>query len=360
MLRRQNVASDEVREGTRIMLQSEQPVLPAGKQGARPFEQSAESQGPASRVHQHDTACIHPRTSAERSACSRRVKSGEYLRVFRGLYAQADTWNGSGEVEHVRLIARSLADMHPQWVFCHFTAAAIYGLEIGRDLALPLHVQMPRGGRKHADSDILRHQPTCSKPTTWEGVRVTPPAQTVIDCLLELPFARGLAIADSALRVLGLTKELLTDELNRRGDVPRRALVANVVSYADSRAANGGESVARAVMIEQGFMLPDLQFEVHDPLNPKATYYVDYRWHLATGDVFGELDGKDKYVDPEMTGGRGVLEVMVGERHREARLTTSGARVLRFTFRDAVDAGRLCQLLELYGIPRGPARVMDT
>ncbi|MBR1828943.1 MAG: hypothetical protein IJ781_05465, partial [Atopobiaceae bacterium] len=151
----------------------------------------------------------------------------------------------------------------------------------------------------------------------------------------------------------------LLSELALRPEGMQRRIAENSVRYADPLAANGGESVARAVMIEQGFMIPELQAEVTDPLDPSQTYYVDYRWQLEGGDVIGELDGRDKYVLPEMMGGRDTLGVVIDERHRESRLTVPGTKVLRFSFRDVMDVERFVSLLELYGIPRGPARKMD-
>lgn len=302
--------------------------------------------------------CLHANSDAERQRLTRKARSGTLTRVARGIYAPAEQWEELDDIDRARNLALVLGLVHPNWVFCLFTAAVLYGLEIGRDNAMPLHVQTPRS-RETTTSEFVRHPLTCTNPGVVEAVHVTPEVQTVIDCLIELPFQRALAVADSALRVLKLTKKELTSELAKRPSGKAKRIAENVIAYADSCAANGGESVARAVMIEQGFMVPELQVEMNDPLDPSQKHYADFRWRLSSGDVVGELDGRDKYVLPEMTGGRDTLDVVIDERHRESRLTAPGVKVMRFTFRDVMDVGRFVSLLKLYGIPRGVARIMD-
>ena len=303
--------------------------------------------------------CMHPIKAADRKRLARETRAGKSVRVARGFYAPADTWEDLDEIERGKHLALALAEAHPSWVFCKFTAAALYGLEIGRDHAMPLHVQTSRGGNAHNTNLLIRYPLTCKYPKSLGAAHVTLPVQTVVDCLMELPFPRALAVADSALRVLGLREDELLVELARRPDGTQRKIAENAIAHASSLPANGGESVARGVMIEQGFMLPELQAEIKDPLDPSRSYYADFRWRLASGDVIGELDGKDKYVLPEMTGEKDTLEVVLDERHRESRLTAPGTMVLRFSFRDVMDVGKFVSLLELYGIPRGPARRMD-
>ena len=302
--------------------------------------------------------CMHPSSATERRRLSRMTKSGKAVRVARGIYAPAADWSNLDEIARANNTANALAALHPNWVFCLFTAAALYGLEIGRDYAMPLHAQTPHSEETRNSPTLIRHPITCINPTLIGETRVTPPAQTVVDCLIRLPFARGLAVADSALRVLRLTKEELLAELASRPTYEQLKVAENAILHANPLAANGGESVARAVMLEQGFMIPALQAQVTAPLDQGKRYFVDFLWRLATGDVIGELDGKDKYVLTEMTGGKDTLEVMLDERHRESRITAPGVKVLRFSFRDVMDKGRFVSLLKLYGIPRGPAQNM--
>ena len=89
---------------------------------------------------------------------------------------------------------------------------------------------------------------------------------------------------------------------------------------------------ARATMIMLGFAVPDLQIECHDPMNPSKVIRVDFYWTLSDGTVIiGELDGKQKYVDPAMTKGKDLVRILSDERLRESRLSINGARIVRFT-----------------------------
>ena len=86
------------------------------------------------------------------------------------------------------------------------------------------------------------------------GDHVTEPARTVLDCARTLPFAEGLAVADSALR----------SGLVEHGDLRGRAARAQgrgarqdrrVAEAADPRAANPFESLLRAHALDAGLVL---------------------------------------------------------------------------------------------------------
>lgn len=186
-----------------------------------------------------------------------------------------------------------------------------------------------------------------------DGVRVTPFWRTVEDCLLRAPFSYGLAIADSALRTKGVSRDDLGERLRsdcegRRGH--RRALV--IASYADGLSENGGESRFRAFFIAYGFPVPELQVEFRDPLDPNQVFRVDYFWRLEDGTcVIGELDGKGKYTLQD-GGDRESVDPFVAERQRESHLTMLGHKVLRFTFDELKNPGKLAEKMRLAGIPQ--------
>jgi very-short-patch-repair endonuclease len=78
--------------------------------------------------------------------------------------------------------------------------------------------------------------------------QATGPGSTVTWCAARLPFDEALAIADSALRHLDVTKAEL---LRRAGAMPDRyrARCLHVAEHADGRAANPFESVLRAIAL---------------------------------------------------------------------------------------------------------------
>lgn len=186
-----------------------------------------------------------------------------------------------------------------------------------------------------------------------DGVRATPFWRTVEDCLLRAPFSYGLVIADSALRAKGVSRDDLGERLRsdcqgRRGH--RRAQV--IASYADGLSENGGESRFRAFFIAYGFSVPELQVEFRDPLNSSQVFRVDYFWRLEDGTcVIGELDGKGKYTLQD-GGDRESVDPFVAERQRESHLTMLGHKVLRFTFDELKNPGKLAEKMRLAGIPQ--------
>ncbi len=275
-----------------------------------------------------------------------------------GMFVTLDAWQKIKPDERMRRIVRTLAVRHPSWVFCGLTAALMHGLQVHYDDLRPVHVVEHDPGHGKNSELVVRHVlPDRSEFSLVDGVLATTLERTVMDCLASLDFPRGLAIADSALRVSGKSRKHFIDYIKTHatGEVCSRALDA--MAWADARAANGGESVARAVMIEQGFMVPDLQVMVPNALEG-GVYYTDFQWTLPDGTrVAGELDGLDKYLDPNMTGGRSIARVMSDERRRESRLGASDLKVVRFSYEDVLDTERFVQLLMLYGIPRGKARL---
>lgn len=66
---------------------------------------------------------------------------------------------------------------------------------------------------------------------------------------------------DSALRLELTTKDAILQECDSLRRDAGRVLRALHYDYADARSENGGEFECRAVIIEAGFMVPELQVE---------------------------------------------------------------------------------------------------
>lgn len=248
---------------------------------------------------------------------------------------------------------KGLAEFHPDWAFWGYDAALLWGLEVPNDLLGPrflvktgCSVALSGGYR------LLRPQ-AASALERVDGVRVTPFWRTVEDCLLRAPFSYGLAIADSALRAKGSSRDELRERLRADCDGRRGYRRAQVIaSYADGLSENGGESRFRAFFIAYGFPVPELQVEFHDPLDPSNVFRVDYFWRLGNGTcIIGELDGKGKYA-LQAGEGRKPVDPFVAERQRESHLTMLGHKVLRFTFDELKDPGKLVEKMRLAGIPQ--------
>ena len=69
--------------------------------------------------------------------------------------------------------------------------------------------------------------------------------------------------------------------------------------------------------------------------------------------MLGELDGREKYENQAMTKGRDAVQVLADERLRESRVSASGAKIMRFSFAEAVKPARMKHLLKAFGVPLG-------
>ena len=269
------------------------------------------------------------------------------------LFCFQHDWGVLTPAERALRTIKGLAEFHPDWAFWGYDAALLWGLEVPNDLLGPRYlVKTGCSVPLSAGCRLLRPQAAGALEQV-DGVQATSFWRTVEDCLLRAPFSYGLAIADSALRAKGsscdeLCERLRADCEGRRGY--RRAQV--IASHADGLSENGGESRFRAFFIAYGFPVPQLQVEFHDPLDPTRVFRVDYFWRLEDGTcVIGELDGKGKYT-LQNGEGRESVDPFVAERQRESHLTMLGHKVLRFTFNELKNPGKLVEKMRLAGIPQ--------
>lgn len=296
-------------------------------------------------------ACMLGRT--DREAMGRLVHSGMLHSPYPGVFVHSELWQSLGIGEQQLRLARSLGAMHPDWTFCDATAALAHGLPVSHRQLSHVHVCHLGSGR-HSRGLVRWHATDAGETTFASGIRVTSLERSAVDCLLSMDFGDGLAVADATLRRLESHTDSLDKALGRLGAGRRGIRQARLtLSHADPHSESGGESIARARMIELGFVVPELQVEFVDPLTGKGSR-VDFLWRLSDGSmVVGELDGRQKYVDPAMTQGRDAVELLSAERLRESRLTRS-ARVVRFSFADVCNADYFERLLDSFRIPRRP------
>ena len=304
-------------------------------------------------------SCLVPDSERVRVALRRRMGSGGIVSPERGMYARVSWWGALRPDARALAVMRGLQALHPGWVFCGVSAALAHGADVSWDLLGKAHVVAPRGSWTVRSANIIWHEVGCGdgaeeRPVERAGVRVTPLWRTVLDCLRWAGFRDGIVVADFAARSCPGGKEELAERIRSLAGRCRgvgRAL--EVLALADGRAESGGESIARAVMIEQGFMLPELQAWVPDPLRAGRWFRVDFLWVRADGRVIvGECDGRRKLLDPAMTGGRSPRQVLLDQRSREGLITAYDVSVVRFTYEEAAGVRELVRKLELFGVPR--------
>lgn len=310
---------------------------------------------------EYNRRCFQPATDAARKAVARRVRDGYLIRAHRNVYVRAEYWGKLNPAEKARHIIRTLSRQYPNWIFSGISAAAMLGLEYHWQLHREQMVYIAsKSGNASRTNDHLQRismtdAPVCEvihrraddnivvtitgkdvtfarqtaiqrktqpQPITGEItdiVCVTSPARTLVDCGLRYTFKQALPMFDSALRKHLVTPEqviLICDGLSVDcGPVFR------LLHYANPLSENGGESLCRAVIIEAGFAVPELQHVFFDPDVYRAEYRVDFVWHTQDGrTIVLEYDGTSKYVDPSMTNRHSVQQVVHDERSREDAL----------------------------------------
>lgn len=307
-------------------------------------------------------ACYAPKghdADSVRRSLSRRVASGEVVSPARGLFVDAEVWEGLSETQRSLWIARALQDIHPEWTFCGPTAALAYGIDVSNDLVKSVHVATRPGLCGSGCGIVSRHpvldarNPSAGIETVG-GLRVTPPNQTVLDCLRWTDFSRGLGVIDSALRAGVVHRDAFEGYARSMTGHRRNANRAlEALKWADPRSENGGESIARGRLLLLGYVRPELQVEVPKVIENGKPYRADFCWVRADGLVIlGELDGKAKYVEGELMGGRNIDEVISDENIRGSRFTIYNVSLMRFRFGLTERPAEYAALLDTYGVPK--------
>ncbi|WOP19001.1 hypothetical protein [Raineyella sp. LH-20] len=159
-----------------------------------------------------------------------------------------------------------------------------------------------------------------------------------MDCARTLGFADGLAVVDSALRLAfgRCTKEQLVGVLRAQGGRHGIAIARAVVAGASPLAENGGESVSRALLKQQGLPDPVLQYEIRNE-NGEFVARTDLAWLEAR--TVGEFDGVQKYRrgQDDQDAGRIVYQ----EKRREDAIRSLGWEVVRWGWDDLDDSAAL-------------------
>lgn len=328
-----------------------------------------------------------------------RCRDGELVEPYPRLFSRPSLWRGLNPAERARHILLGFHALNPGWALGGLSASLLLGLQVPyaalegwRPCIVSDVQQRTRSGKVTVCRHVLANPiPLDVESLSSQPIVVTDVRQTVFDTMRVLSFRHGLAVADSAIHNDLLSFEELVDFVMARKEGYRGARQARETAvFADGRSANGGESVARAIMHELGFAAPDLQVPFEDPFDPGHFYFADFVWRLpgrhgfrathsipeiAGGGigpsglhcssrggaqlVIGELDGFEKYFDPGMTRGEGLEGALLRERRRESRLSIFGSPIVRFTYGEALDPIGFSRLLDSFGVPRDHEPLID-
>jgi len=277
----------------------------------------------------------------------RAARTGSLVRVRRGAYVPAAMWAAADGAERYRLRVQAAARRMSAPVFSHESAAAMWRLPLLGGWPSDLHVVLPAAQGAPSTRGVRRHRVAVFPDTAVvEGVAITEVGCTVVDLARSGSFARGLVLADDALRRHGVDRHDLARLVSAasRGRGVRAA--RRVVEEADAAAESPGESLSRARMIELGLPRPVLQREVRD--RHGLVGRVDFFWEELG--VVGEFDGRLKYRASADDDREAAEERLWREKRREDRIRRTGLRVVRWTWGDALEPTRLARVLASAGI----------
>jgi very-short-patch-repair endonuclease len=247
------------------------------------------------------------------------------LRV--GIFTSTRDWEAATPAIRHQLSVLAHQRTHPEWVASATSAAVL--LDLPTPAGPPAQPQFTvarvtsgQGGRGNRSGALARRSWLAAEEI-WimrNGIRVTSPVRTVLDCAREWDAAWGLALADAMIarwQVVGVDL-VASAEAKPRG--PGQQRMRWVVEQVRARVESPLESLARAAIVLAELPEPVPQVQLWTRLGAFRVDLLDKVNRLIT-----EADGKLKYTSPQ---------ALWEEKRREDALRESGFEVVRFTMAD--------------------------
>ncbi|MDO5534802.1 MAG: hypothetical protein Q4F65_09140 [Propionibacteriaceae bacterium] len=227
---------------------------------------------------------------------------------------------------HLRRMEAGLPTLGNDSYFFKDSAAVVHGLPLFDAALHKPHVVRLSGG--HGEVTSLLHAYRCPDvlPQTEKigDLRVTTLAQTAADLMRRYTFRPALAVADAALRLGADRHELFALVQGGRGC----RIASEAVLRADARSESPYESLCRALMLQHGIPLPELQVDLTDERGFIGR--VDFWWRYAR--LVGEFDGMVKLLDH--LGDDSIADALAHRSARDDRLRARGETVLHWVADD--------------------------
>ena len=249
---------------------------------------------------------------------------------------------------------RALLRARPQLAASHISAAVVHGLPVLRADLVHIHLthrgQIERTRRRATYTVHRRPVPdaftkaasdafTKAAPDAFikaDGLSVVVPALAVLGTVLVAGIPSGVAAADSALRQELTTKKQLEEWLARLRHTPGLGAARHVVAQASPTAESAGESFARLVLIDLGYVVvPQLRIVSE---NGRFVARVDF--YLPELGVVVEFDGRIKYE------GLDGADALAAEKQREDRIRALGYGMARLVWADLFNPARVRAVVE--------------
>lgn len=259
----------------------------------------------------------------------RRRRSGEWVTLQRGAYLVGPQPPDQHQ-RHLLTLEATLAGLRVPAVVSHGSAAALHGLPLWGVPLRQVHITRQPPARS-GDDHRLRSHVARLDPDDVVVVGTTPATsvtRTVVDLARSLPFEPALVVADAALANGSTTPALLADALARGAGTRGTRSARRVIAAADGRSESVGESRSRALMIDAGLPVSDLQVEVRGA-GGRLIGRCDFGWREHR--LLGEFDGQVKY-GRLLRRGQGPGDAVFEEKRREDALRDEGWGMVRWVW----------------------------
>lgn len=226
----------------------------------------------------------------------RLVRAGQWVAVWRGVYALAEVWDSLDAYVGRPLYRSRAASAHmlTPHVMSHDSAALELGIAVLDAPAQPVHVtrfgvvgSKHRHGVKHHKAPFVPEQLVLLD----DGRAVLDRARTVADIARDRGLEAGVVAADSAMNS-GVSRAALRAAIDPMQCWPYVLVVRRVVELADPGAESAGESLSRLILVELGHD-PQTQFGLSDG---RRRVWCD----LRVGRHIIEFDGRAKYAGSDL------------------------------------------------------------
>ncbi|WP_251444846.1 MULTISPECIES: hypothetical protein [unclassified Microbacterium] len=256
------------------------------------------------------------------------LAAGELLRLRRDRYVDAAAyealWSEGRHLVQTVAAAKNLDDHGA--VFWGPSAAVLHGLPLYRLRPASVHTVILGGHHGRVRAGVRQHEVSLGVGDVIDidGILCTSLDRTILDLACTVPAEAAVCAADAAQRretVVG--NEFRADRaalwharLADRAAASRAWGIRGareLLAFADGRAQLPGESVSRLQLHRLGFRGLLLQVPVTGADGDR--YWLDFGFPRAK--VFGEFDGRGKYLDDDLREGRAADEVVLDEKRRE-------------------------------------------
>lgn len=279
----------------------------------------------------------------------RRQRTDELVRVRHGVYVERAPWEGlDGRGRHLVRMRAVIPLLRSGMVFALDSAAAVFG--VPRLDPWPERVHAVDPGIAHDRHRVgLTVHAGAPEPSgkLFHGVPFTALAQTTVENARRGTLADAVVGLDHALRS-GVDRGEL-QRLRAAAGPWGSARLEQALVICDERHESVGESflAARAAELHCPDWEPQHEFRAPDGRVDRVDFW------LPRQGIVVEFDGRQKYEDPGMLGGRTGAEAVWAEKQREDRVRGRSEvnGFVRVYWEHVVALERLRSLFRQHGVP---------